>query len=92
MDKEKFISIIKDNQQLIYKICCTYCNNKEHRKDLEQEILVQLWKSLSRFDGRAKISTWIYQVALNTAFLFYRNESKHKGKMVSFDDSISLNV
>jgi len=78
VDREKFISIMKENQRLIYKICYTYCKNSESRKDLEQEIFVQLWKSLPRFDGRVKISTWIYQVALNTAFLFHRNESKHK--------------
>ena len=88
MDREKFISIIKENQRLIYKICYTYCKNSESRKDLEQEIIVQLWKSLSRFDGRVKISTWIYQVALNTAFLFHRNEAKHKENKVYIDKSV----
>ena len=88
MDKEKFIAIVKDNQRLIYKVCCTYCKNSESRKDLEQEILIQLWKSLPRFDGRVKISTWIYRVALNTAFLFHRNESKHKDNKVDIDNSV----
>ncbi|TVQ85931.1 MAG: sigma-70 family RNA polymerase sigma factor [Bacteroidetes bacterium] len=88
MDREKYISIVKDNQRLIYKVCLTYCNNSELRKDLEQEILVQLWKSLPRFDGRVKISTWIYRVALNTAFLFHRNESKHKENKVDMDNSV----
>lgn len=88
MDREKFISIMKENQRLIYKICYTYCKNSESRKDLEQEIFVQLWKSLPRFDGRVKISTWIYQVALNTAFLFHRNESKHKENKLYIDKSV----
>ncbi len=85
MDREKFIAIVKENQRLIYKVCYTYCKNSESRKDLEQEILIQLWKSLPRFDGRAKMSTWIYRVALNTAFLFHRNESKHKENKESVD-------
>lgn len=86
--KESFVSIIKDNQRIIYKICYTYCNDSELRKDIEQEILEQLWKSLPRYDGRAKLSTWIYQIALNTAFLFYRNESKHKANRATVDDSV----
>lgn len=90
MNREKFISIVKENQRLIYKVCSTYCKNNEIRKDLEQEILVQLWKSLPGFDGRVKISTWIYQVALNTAFLFHRNESKHKENKVNIDRSVFL--
>ncbi len=88
MNQEKFIATIKDNQRIIHKVCNTYCRNHEHRKDLEQEILEQLWKSMHRFDGRVKISTWIYQVALNTAFLFYRKEEKHQKRKVSIDDLV----
>ena len=88
MEKEKFISVIKDNQNLIYKICYSYCSNAENRKDLQQEILIQLWNSFSKFDGRVKLSTWIYRIALNTAISFYRNDSKHSDKKVSIDASI----
>lgn len=91
MEKDKFISVIKDNQNLIYKICYSYCANTENRKDLQQEILMQLWNSFSKFDGRVKISTWIYRIALNTAISFYRNDCKHKYKKVTIDASfISL--
>ena len=88
MEKDKFISVIKDNQNLIYKICYSYCSNAESRKDLQQEILIQLWNSFSKFDGRVKLSTWIYRIALNTAITFYRNDSKHNDKKVSIDASI----
>src|ERR1035437_6969852 len=88
VEKDKFISVIKENQNLIYKICYSYCSNSENRKDLQQEILLQLWNSLSKFDGRAKLSTWIYRIALNTAISFYRNDSKHSDKKISIDASI----
>jgi RNA polymerase sigma factor (sigma-70 family) len=88
VEKDKFISVIKDNQNLIYKICYSYCSNQENRKDLQQEILMQLWSSFSKFDGRVKISTWIYRIALNTAISFYRNASKHRDKKVIIDASI----
>src|SRR5665647_347522 len=86
--KDKFISVIKDNQNLIFKICFSYCSNPENRKDLQQEILMQLWNSFKKFDGRVKISTWIYRIALNTAISFYRNDCKHKDKKVTIDASI----
>jgi RNA polymerase sigma factor (sigma-70 family) len=88
VEKEAFISIIKDNQKLIYKICYSYCPNPDNRKDLEQEILIQLWNSFKRFDGRVKITTWMYRIALNTAISFYRNDSKISKKTVSIDASI----
>ncbi|MBN2667593.1 MAG: sigma-70 family RNA polymerase sigma factor [Bacteroidales bacterium] len=78
MEKEKFIKVIKENQNLIYKICYSYCSNTEDRKDLEQEILFQIWRSFSKFDNRVKVSTWIYRIALNTAISFYRKDVKNK--------------
>jgi len=88
VEKEKFISVIKDHQNLIFKICYTYCSDVENRKDLEQEILLQLWKSFKKFDGRAKMSTWIYRIALNTAISFYRSDKKINDRKVAIDASI----
>ncbi len=60
---------------------------------MEQEILLQLWKSFKNFDGRVKISTWIYKIALNTAITFYRNNSKVNDKTLRIDASIiSLSI
>jgi len=88
LDKDKFVSVVKDNQNLIFKICYSYCSNLENRKDLQQEILMQLWNSFSKFDGRVKLSTWIYRIALNTAITFYRNDCKHKDKKAKIDASV----
>jgi RNA polymerase sigma factor (sigma-70 family) len=88
VERDKFISVIKDHQNLIFKICYSYCKNPENRKDLQQEILMQLWSSFLKFDGRVKISTWIYKIALNTAILYYRNDCKYNDKKGTIDASI----
>jgi RNA polymerase sigma-70 factor, ECF subfamily len=53
-----------------------YCNAQEARKDLFQEITLQLWRAFETFEGKSKISTWIYRIALNTAISFLRKDSK----------------
>jgi RNA polymerase sigma-70 factor (ECF subfamily) len=88
VDRNQFITVVKDNQRLIYKICHSYCRNRENRIDLEQEILFQLWKSFEKYDGRVKISTWIYRIALNTAISFYRNDYKQKKHASNVDVSM----
>lgn len=75
MDKQEFISILKNHQQLIFKICHSYCSNEEDKKDLQQEMAIQIWKSLQKFDNGVRLSTWIYRVALNTAISFNRKNS-----------------
>jgi RNA polymerase sigma-70 factor (ECF subfamily) len=90
VERDQFISIIGEYRNLIYKVCNSYCSNKEDRKDLQQEIMIQLWLSFTRFNGRVKLSTWIYKVALNTAISFYRKDSKMKRITVAVDEIITL--
>mgnify|MGYP005993283833 CR=1 FL=1 len=76
--------MIKDHEGIIFKISRAYCDTSVDQKDLYQDIVLQLWKSFDGFRGVSKISTWMYRVALNTAFAFLRKE-KRKVQKVSVD-------
>lgn len=75
MQKE-FTANIEENRGIIFKVIRLYVNNPEDEKDLFQEIVYQAWKSFPRFDGRAKFSTWLYRLALNTVLTFKRRPAK----------------
>ena len=75
-DNEAFLSLIEANKGIIYKVANSYCKDDENRKDLLQEILVQLWLSYPKYDGVHKLTTWMYAIALNVSISFYRKESK----------------
>jgi RNA polymerase sigma-70 factor (ECF subfamily) len=49
-----------------------YCDGEEDRKDLFQEMMIQLWRSYPSFRGDAKFSTWMYQVGFNVAIQHLR--------------------
>ena len=70
-----FISIIERHKGILYKIAISYCQDNEDRKDLIQDIFVQLWKSFDNYSDEYKYSTWIYRIALNVAISFYRKEN-----------------
>jgi RNA polymerase sigma-70 factor (ECF subfamily) len=70
--EKSFIKQLKDNQNIIHKICRLYTNGEDAHKDLFQEITIQLWKAFPKFRGESKFSTWAYRVALNTAITLYR--------------------
>jgi RNA polymerase sigma-70 factor (ECF subfamily) len=69
---ENFFEKIKPHQRLISQITYAYCRHPEERKDLLQEITLQLWRSIGHFDGKSKFSTWLYRVSLNVALSFER--------------------
>lgn len=76
-DQKKFISLINEHQGLIHKVCFMYESDREVRNDLFQEIVLQLWKSFPTFRGEAKITTWMYRIALNTAISGYRKQTRN---------------
>ncbi len=75
--EEQFKQIVDENKDRILRICRYYNSNPEDQKDMYQEVLVNVWKSLDSFRGDAKLSTWVYRIAVNTSLSFtgkaYRN-------------------
>ncbi|MDO5978471.1 RNA polymerase sigma factor [Flavivirga spongiicola] len=69
---ENFLKIIHKHQALIHKVCNIYRDSKEDKEDLFQEITYQLFRAYPKFEGRSKVTTWMYRIALNTAMASFR--------------------
>ncbi|MGH8224631.1 MAG: RNA polymerase sigma factor [Gammaproteobacteria bacterium] len=66
--QQRFTALLHEHRKIVFKVAAMYARDAEDRRDLEQEICVQLWRSFSRYDEtRGKFSTWMYRVALNVA-------------------------
>ncbi len=89
MEKE-FLQIITENQGIIHKVCSIYCDLEEDRRDLFQEIIVQLWKSYPSFRSESKFSTWMYRVALNTAITTFKKDKRQPDKSGISYENIQL--
>ncbi|WP_420386571.1 RNA polymerase sigma factor [Roseivirga sp.] len=76
--EKEFLAKVMESQGILHKVCRIYCDNEEHRKDLFQEILINLWKSYKSFRADSKFSTWMYRVALNVAIQDLRKVKKRK--------------
>jgi len=85
-----FVDMIEKHQDIIHKISFFYSDHSEDRKDLEQEIIFQLWKSFPSFKHKSLFTTWLYRVALNTAILDLRKRKK-RPESIRINDQV-LNV
>jgi RNA polymerase sigma-70 factor (ECF subfamily) len=65
------------HKAILFKVARAYGATHADREDLFQQIALQVWNSVEAFRGEAKVTTWIYQVALNTAIAWNRKERKH---------------
>lgn len=61
-----FERIVTENAHRIHNIASNGAS-RDSSKDLEQDILLALWRSLDRYEGRSSLATWFYAVAINTA-------------------------
>lgn len=89
--EEQFKQIIAENGDRIARICRYYNPNAEDQKDMYQEVLVNIWKSLDRFRGDSAISTWVYRIAVNTSLSFTGKTFRNMKLMVDADPQ-NLNV
>lgn len=86
--QERFQTLLDEHKRILYKVCHSYCRNRDDREDLAQEIIVQLWRSFGRFDEGYRFSTWMYRVALNVAISFYRRETTRTRYVISDDEKV----
>ena len=72
--EREFVSIIREYERVIYKVCYMYTTPNASLNDLYQEVVLNVWRSFTKFRKECKISTWIYRIALNTCISFIRKE------------------
>ncbi|HBV13750.1 RNA polymerase sigma factor [Chryseobacterium carnipullorum] len=71
-----FLKLVNQHKGILYKASRIYADSLEDREDLQQEILIQLWKSYRNFKGKSEFSTWMYRVAINTAITYLKKEKQ----------------
>lgn len=64
-DRDAMDRLLRQHQPQIYALCRRIAGNEADALDATQEALIAVVRGLPRFDGRAKLSTWVYRVATN---------------------------
>lgn len=75
MTEQEFTEQLKVSENMIDSICNNYCY-KYNRKDLMQDIALELWKTVGNFKNNCKFSSWIHAVARNVCVSTLRKLEK----------------
>lgn len=76
--KALFMAWLEEHGASVMKVARAYTLTREECQDLAQEILLQAWGSLPRFEGRSSAATWFYRVALQTAMNWHRKDKPRR--------------
>jgi RNA polymerase sigma-70 factor (ECF subfamily) len=72
--KSLFMVWLSEHGSSVMKVARAYTLTSEDCQDLAQEILLQAWRSLPKFEGKASAATWFYRVALHIAMNWKRKD------------------
>ena len=89
-DDKRFLAFLAGQQRTLYKVAYIYCRDPEERRDLMQEMALQLWRSFDCFDARAAATTWTYRVAMNVAISYRRREGRRIRETLPLDFAFEI--
>jgi RNA polymerase sigma-70 factor, ECF subfamily len=84
-DRAEFARLVDAYSGVIFRLGMKMLENQQDAEDVLQETFIKAFRSLSGFDGRSSVSTWLYRIATNEALMMLR---KHKRVMVSLDEPL----
>lgn len=88
--KSIFTKWLEEHSSSVIKVARAYTLTSDECQDLAQEILLQAWCSLSKFEGKASAATWFYRVALHTAMNWHRKDRPRRARQQPFLELQSL--
>ena len=77
--KELFRILVQRHEQAVYGMGLSFFRNAEDAADFTQEVFLKSFRSLARFQGRSRFSTWLYRIAYNTAVNGLQRQKDHNG-------------
>lgn len=80
-----FLTALEQNQQKLLRVCSVYAEDADDKKDLFQEVLINIWQSMPSFEEKSSIHTWMFRITLNVCLRLQANRAKKKDRFRRLD-------
>jgi RNA polymerase sigma-70 factor (ECF subfamily) len=92
-DLAAFRELVERHQQRVYFLALDLTGNHHDAEDVSQEVFIKAYQSLHAFRGDAKLSSWLYRIAVNACINKRRKKSLSVMSLQeNFDDSTAVDV
>jgi RNA polymerase sigma-70 factor (ECF subfamily) len=73
-----FRALVEEYQERVFNACLSVVHDREDAEDVAQEVFIEVFNSLRSFRGDAKLSTWIYRIAVSKSLDLIRWRKRKK--------------
>jgi len=84
-DKVEFARLVDRYSGVIYRLASKMVENPQDAEDVLQETFIKALRGLAHFDGRSRLSTWLYRIATNESLMLLR---RNKRATVSIEEPV----
>ena len=86
-----FTEVIKRYSEPLYWQIRRMVVDHDDANDLLQNTFLKAWSNIENFRGDAKLSTWLYKIAINESITFINKEKQRQNLSLDDDDSFLVN-
>jgi len=65
-DPRAFRELVEEHKHNVYYLAMDLVGNHFDAEDISQEVFIKVHKSIDKFQGESKLSTWLYRITMNT--------------------------
>lgn len=89
--REAFTEVISRYSEPLYWQIRRMVESHDDANDLLQNTFMKAWTAIDSFRGDAKLTTWLYKIAINESITFLNRERKRQNIPLDGDDSFLIN-
>ena len=88
-DRAAFESLVRATSSDIYTLAYRLTGNEEDAGDVMQDAYLRAFRSIKRFRGDARFSTWMYRITANCAATHMAKRAKGRTEELSLDEPVA---
>ena len=89
-DSSAFQELVERHKKKVYYVAYDITGDHHEAEDISQEVFIKMFRSLKTFRRDAKMSSWLYQIAVNTSIDSLRRKSHKRKKLLVRLDKASI--
>jgi RNA polymerase sigma-70 factor (ECF subfamily) len=77
-NEKSFEQLVDQYQEMIGSVCMGFVQNQTEAEELTQDVFVEVFQSIQRFQGNSKLSTWLYRIAVNKSINLVNHKKRKR--------------
>jgi RNA polymerase sigma-70 factor (ECF subfamily) len=77
---DAFPELVRRHTRAVYRVALRFSGNPSDAEEILQETFLQFHRSLASFRAEARVSTWLYRIAVNAALMHLRRQVRHQAE------------